>query len=184
VNTKGSVTRKDLGLSSYESHDYSSVFYKHIFDMLNKLPIEKNKSTVLDYGCGKGRVLITAASNQYKRIIGIEISGLLDVASNNINKMQHRKTSNIELKQCDAVEFSVPSDVNIIYFYNPFEGSMLENVINNIHSSYMNTPRTIYIIYFNNDHFDKIITHRDWIVKSDQCRVYPNISCGLYETNI
>jgi hypothetical protein len=78
----------------------------------------------------------------------------------------------------------VPDEVNIIYFYNPFRGSILENVIRNIYSSYKNTPRKIYIIFFNNDHFDNVLAHQDWLTKTDQLELHFNISCGLYETNL
>lgn len=184
VNTKGMISIEDLGITNNEAKDYQTLHYKHIFNVLNKLPVDKNNRILLDYGCGKGRVIIATAAYEFKKIIGIEISSIVDIAKNNIDKMKHRKTNNIELKQCDAQHFSVPSDVNIIYFFNPFMGSVLENVIRNIHSSYIDTQRKIYIIYFNNDHFDRdIIPHHDWLTKTDQSEVFNNISLGLYETN-
>jgi len=184
VNTEGSISAEALGYD-HESHHYSALNYIHIFAMLNKLPVDKNISTLLDYGCGKGRVIITAASYQYKKIIGVERSNLINFAENNIDKMKHRNTMNIELKLCDAIDFKVPSDVNIIFFFNPFEGLTLKNVIRNIYSSYKDIPRKIYIIYFNNDHFDKIITHQDWLTKIDQsAELHLHLSCGLYETNL
>jgi len=163
VNTEGLMLNEDPGIDHHESVPYSSVHYRHIFAMLNKLPVDKNNSTLLDYGCGKGRVIIAAASYPYKKIIGVELSNLINVARNNVDKMKHRKTKHIEIIQCDAIDFIVPSDVNIIYFFNPFRGSILKNVTRNIHASYKDTPRKICIIFFNNDHFDKIITHQDWL---------------------
>ena len=49
--------------------------------------------------------------------------------------------------------------VNLIHFYNPFTGSILE-MVRKTHSSYVENPRKIFIIYFNNDHFDKILVPR------------------------
>jgi SAM-dependent methyltransferase len=183
VNTKGWVSTAELGIHNDESVHYESVHYRRTINILNKVPVNKNESTLLDYGCGKGRVIIAAASYQYKKIIGVELSSLIKIAENNIDKMKHRKTKNIVLKKCDAQDYKVPSDVNIIYFYNPFIGSVLENVIRNIYSSYKETPRKIYIVYFNNVHFDKIISHQDWLTKIYQ--VEPHPVCppyGLYET--
>ncbi len=183
VETKGWISTKQLGIHHPESVEYSSVYYSHLYEMFNKLPVDKSNSTLLDYGCGKGRVIVLAASYQYKKIIGIELSNLIDIAKNNISKMKHRKTANIELKQCNAEDFNVPSDVNIIFFFNPFTGSTLKNVTKNIHSSYKLNPRKLYIIYFNNDHFEKIIKHQDWLTKVDQVEFHYKIQCGLYETN-
>lgn len=144
------------------------------------MPVDKNNSTLLDYGCGKGRPIIAAAAYEYKMIIGVELSSLAGAAKNNIEKMRHRKTNHIEVKQCDAQAFSVPSDVNIIYFFNPFMGSILENVIRNIHASYKDNPRKIYVIYFNNEHFDRdIVPRHDWLTKINQSEVFNEISCGL-----
>lgn len=183
VHTKGFISSEDLGYN-HESIHYSPSPYRHIFAMLNNLAGDKNNSILLDYGCGKGRVLIAAASYQFKKIIGVERSNLINLAKNNIDKMKHRNTINVELKHCDAIEFNVPSDVDIIYFFNPFRGSVLKNVIRNIHSSFKDTPRKIYIIYFNNDHFDHIINHQDWLTKIDQSEeLHLHVSYGLYETN-
>jgi SAM-dependent methyltransferase len=152
--------------------------------MLKKLPVDKKKSTLLDYGCGKGRAIITAAAFPFNKVIGVEISYLIDVAKKNIDKEKHRKTNNIELIHCDAMDYIIPADVNIFYFYNPFRGAILEKVTRNIYSSFKDTPRKIFIIFFNNDHFDKVIAHQDWLTKIDQLEFYFNYSCGLYETNM
>ena len=98
--------------------------------------------------------------------------------------MKHRKTRDVLLEQCDAQNFKIPSSVNIIYFYNPFVGLSLEKVIENIHLSYKNSPRKIYIIFFNNDEFEKIIIGQKWITKTYQSQPHPDISCGLYETDL
>jgi SAM-dependent methyltransferase len=184
VSTKGFVSIENLGINNPESVDYSPVHYRHIFNMLNKIGIDKSNSTLLEYGCGKGRALITAAAFQYKKIIGVEVSYLVDDAKSNLSKAKHRKTKNIEVNHCDAKDYIVPEEVNVIYFYNPFRGSILENVTKNIFYSFKDSPRKIYIIFFNNEHFDEVIADQDWLNKIDQLNFHFNISCGLYETNL
>lgn len=183
VNTRGYVSRDELEITDEESLHYAATHYKHVFTLLNKLPVDKNNSTLLDYGCGKARVIIVAASYQYRRIIGVEISKLINLAKFNVQNMKHRKIKNVLLLQCDATSFDVPSDVNIIFFSNPFVGSILEKVISNIHASYQDSPRKIYIISIFNDDFDRIIAHQNWLSKSDQLMIHPQMPCGLYETN-
>jgi len=183
VFTKGYISTEDLEINHHESVYYVPTHYRHIINMLNKLPVDKTNSTLVDYGCGKGRVIIAAASNRYKKIIGVELSPIINIAKSNIRKMRYRNTENIELIQCNAIDFNVPSDVNIIFFYNPFRGSILESVVKNIHSSYKANPRKLYIIYLNNYHFDEIITHQDWLTKINHSEIHLHISCGIYETN-
>ena len=62
----------------------------------------------------------------------------------------------IELVPADARRYVVPSDVNVIHFFNPFEGPVLEEVVANIRESHGRCPRAIYILYVNNDHFERI----------------------------
>lgn len=183
VNTKGYVSKDDLEITHEESLHYVATHYKNVFNLLNKLPVDKSSSTLLDYGCGKGRVIIVAASFQYRRIIGVEISKLINVARFNIQNMKHRKTKDVLMIQCDATSFDVPLDVNIIFFYNPFVGSILEKVIANIYTSFRASPRKIYIISIFNDDFDLMVAHQNWLTKSDQFMIHPQAPCGLYETN-
>jgi len=77
VSTMGRVSVEKLGLDNSESVEYASVSYRHIIEMLNRIPVDKSKSTLLDYGCGKGRVLVIASAGRFKRIIGVEISKLI-----------------------------------------------------------------------------------------------------------
>lgn len=183
VETGGLTSKEELDLCQEEWHEFSSVYYQHIFNVLKRLPVETRESVFLDYGCGNGRALVAAASIGYRRIIGIEVSRLVDLARINVGRMRHRKAFTIELKQCDATDFAVPSDVNIIYFYNPFRGATLEAVLKNIHNSYLNAKRKIFIVYFNNGHFDKVVSCCQWLTKRSQEEVYCKTSCAVYETS-
>ncbi len=95
VNTKGGVSKEDLGIESPDSVEYAPVHYKHVFYMLNSIPLDINDITLLDYGCGKGRLLVCAATYKYKKIIGIELSTLINMAKINVDKMRCRKTKHI-----------------------------------------------------------------------------------------
>ena len=182
VSTAGHVLREDIGIFDPESREYATAHYSHVYNFLKQVPAAKEHSTLLDYGCGKGRVIVAAAALNYRRIIGVELSQLIDVARCNVAKARHRKTPNIELIRCNAIDYSVPSDVNIIYFYNPFTGSILERVMNNVHASYVSTPRAIHIIFFNNNTFDRCVGGQNWLSKVEQSAHYPNLSCGIYRT--
>ena len=184
VDTKGYVDIEDLDINHPESIGYGPVYYRYMINALSNLETDIATSTLLDFGCGKGRVLAYAASCNYEKIIGVENSNLIEIARKNIKKMKHRKTNDILLEKCDAQNFKIPSFVNIIYFYNPFIGLTLEKVIENIHLSYKKSPRKIYIIFFNNDEFDKMIFNQKWITQTHQSQPHPDISCGMYETDL
>jgi len=182
VDTELTLSDAAIEYPNDECCSYSSVHYSHIINVFNRLPVDKEISTFLDFGCGKGRATIAASAYPFRRIIGVELTHLLTLAEANLARMRHRIANNVVLWQCNATDYTVPADVNVIYFYNPFRGSILESVTRNIHRSYRQTPRRIYIIFFNNDHFDQTIRHAKWLTKLFQRTFYPDISCGLYET--
>lgn len=183
VDTRGYINPEDLGFPNAEFHAYSAVGYNELFKMLERIPVRKSESAFLDYGSGKGRAVVVAASYPFKRVIGIELSlSLLEAAKDNARKMRHKRAESIDLYQADATQFVVPEDVNIIYFFNPFKGQVLQDVVNNIHDSYKNHPREIYILFFNNAFFEKITADQNWIRRIYQTSFYPVHSCGLYVT--
>ena len=120
VHTIGSIQKADLGIEHDESIHYSPVSYKHIFYMLNRILLKKSASTFLDYGCGKGRVLIAAASCDYEQIIGVELADIIQNAKENVKNMKFRKTKKVAFEQMDATDFVIPTGVNVTYFFNPF----------------------------------------------------------------
>lgn len=183
IDTSSSVKLSDLGVDKPDTRDYYPLGYNGIYSTLKKLPLDKSNSVFLDYGTGKGRPIIAAATFPFKRVIGVEIAGyLVDIAKTNVSRMKYRKAECIELVQLDAKEFIIPKDVNVIFFFNPFKGNILRKVVTNIYSSFKECPRKIYIIFFNNDHFEEIINNQNWLVKIYQTEFYPNYSCGMYET--
>lgn len=183
VDTSGYVFLKDLGISEFENSNYRPIPYRHILKVLNALPLDKEQCTFLDYGCGKGRALICAAAYPFKKVIGVELSrDLLNTAQKNIDNMKHVQTKKTELIQCDAQQYAISDDTNVIYFFNPFVGTVLENVVKNIYSSFQKAPRKILIIYFKNSEFDEIIMNQDWLKKIVQKNFSESIYYGLYET--
>ena len=84
----------------------------------------------------------------FKRIIGIEISSALAVrARENIERRRSRLVcKDVQIYNADAADFDVPLDVTRIYFYNPFRGKILEQVLQQIKLSSEKRRRPIKII--------------------------------------
>src|SRR5947209_11387712 len=77
VKTIGTVKGEDLGFANSEFREYEPLGYWELYSALEKIPLDKSRSTFLDYGSGKGRAVIVAAAFPFRRIIGIEISDRL-----------------------------------------------------------------------------------------------------------
>ena len=88
----------------------------------------------LDYGAGMGRVMVLAATYPFRRVLGVEVSAeLSEIARANLEKCRSRlRCKDVEIITADATLYSPPSDVSVIYFYNPFAGEVLEAVFKNV----------------------------------------------------
>lgn len=181
VVTGVTVTMADLGIDGAEQHDHMAMGYPQIWAALRAIPFDPRQCTFIDFGCGMGRAIVAAATLPYQQIIGIDISDrLVSLAQRNVDGMRHRKAEHIQLVVADASRFEIPPSVNVMYFYNPFRGQVLEKVVGNIRASFERTPRPICVIFFNSGHFDRIVERHRWIRKIWQRQFYPHYSCGAY----
>jgi SAM-dependent methyltransferase len=104
----------------------------------------------IDFGCGKGRVMLLAAEFGFRRIVGVEFSPeLCRIARENITAARDRLGGCRDLRVMlgDAAAFELPDDPLVCYFYNPFGEPVLREVLANIERSLARTPRPIVIIY-------------------------------------
>jgi len=125
----------------------------NVFNSIFKnLPIAYEEFLFVDFGSGKGRVLLLAADYPFKKIIGVEISPRINrIALDNINT--YRSTSqqcfNIESITGDAPTFPIPDEKAVFYFFNPFDDHIMSHILSNIERSLVRSPREIFIVYIN-----------------------------------
>ncbi len=110
---------------------------------------EFNKKSIVDFGCGKGRVLIVAARHHFTKITGIDFAKeLCEIAKENITKNQFRyPNAKFIVRHMDAADYVVEDDDDVFFFYNPFNHLVLIKVIRSIQASLKTNPRKVYIIY-------------------------------------
>jgi hypothetical protein len=117
--------------------------------MLDHLPQEARYGAFLDYGSGKGRALMLAASKGFTRVLGVDVSSnLCSIARQNaaIYATRHRGCS-IMVHNHDAAEMEVPADVIVVYLYNPFGLETLRAVIGRLSASLRQVPRPLWAVY-------------------------------------
>jgi hypothetical protein len=146
---------------------------------LDALPIAKDEFTFIDFGSGKGKVVILASVLGFRRTIGVELSpDLHRIAVKNIWKLaKHQETAQtIELLCCDASEFVIPQGPLVCYFYNPFTAEVMEKIMANLRDSLRRTPRALFIVYLN-PVWSKVLRSAPWLRPLVETRSY----C-VYET--
>jgi SAM-dependent methyltransferase len=102
-----------------------------------------------DFGCGKGRVLCQAARYPFRRVIGVELSEpLVGIARSNVERNRRRfSCGDVELVSADVLDFEIPDDLTVAYFYQPFCGRTFETVIDRLVDSIERIPRRLTIVY-------------------------------------
>ncbi len=92
------------------------------------LDIDFRDYTFVDYGCGKGRVLLMASEYPFRSIVGIECAPqLAAVARQNIARYNSPTQScrDISVVVGNAAEFAPPAGPSIYFLYNPFDDVIL-----------------------------------------------------------
>jgi SAM-dependent methyltransferase len=121
--------------------------------MLRDLPITDVSSfTFIDVGSGKGRMLLLAAEHPFRRIIGVEFaSDLHALAQQNVKTYRNpnQVCFQIEPVHIDATQYEFPLEPLLIYFYYPFDQSVMEPVIQNLNRSLAEHPRDVVLVYHN-----------------------------------
>jgi len=134
---------------------------------------------IVDFGCGKGGILISLSKYPFAKITGVEIAKeFVEIAEQNIRTLRIR---NINIQCCDAAEFKALDRYNYFYFFDPFPSVVMKDVLQNIEQSINDHPREATIIYLNPDCHD-LIESSDIFSKikelphfEHKCFVYSNV---------
>lgn len=138
--------RKRSGASRYQGTDPRLV--KEIFAML---PTAATDSTFVDYGCGKGRVLILATLHGFKRVVGVEFAPeLAEISRRNLRRgTPLDRAECFEVFQGDAADFSPPPGPLTVFFYNPFQGDTLRKVAQTLQIRSIQQKAPVRLVYVN-----------------------------------
>jgi hypothetical protein len=121
--------------------------------IMQSLDIRFSNFTFIDFGSGKGRVVMLATEHGFQKVIGIEYSITLhNIAENNVISFQARHSVNlptVELVCLDASQFKFSAESQILYFANPFSEKVMEIVLRNLWATIKTESPfpTIYLIY-------------------------------------
>ena len=169
------TTGRDDSHADQYRYPYEPTPYPVLERLANSGYIRKG-NTLLDYGCGKGRVDFFLSWQTRCRSIGIEYDERIyekAVENQNMSSVSGRVT----FQAVDAGEFPVPESVDWIYFFNPFSLEILQKVISRIRDSYYEAPREILLFFYYPS--DEYIS---FLMTVNELTFYDEIDCGdLYD---
>lgn len=159
----------------YEPTSYSGLICS--FDELEKEITSFDR--LVDFGCGKGRVLFYVNQRFRCEVCGIEVDEeLYQQALDNRSYYNTRfrdSADKIELINGKAEEYEIRHEDTIFYFFNPFEINIFSQVIDHIIDSVDKHPRRVLIMmYYPKENY------RDYLRKK-QFRLHRIIKLPTYE---
>ncbi len=152
-----------------DTASYQPTPVRPLRSLLQQLSLPR-ESVLVDFGCGKGRVLLVASEFAFREVRGLEYSpALCRVADRNCRRYfaQHSPDTHFQVLQSDAKNYPVREDETVFFLFNPFGAEILERVIENIQKSLADNPRRAWIVYLNPLHRDVINQVSDPAIELD-----------------
>ena len=169
------TTGRDDSHSDQYHYPYEPTPYSVLERLANSGLIRK-KDTLLDYGCGKGRVDFFLSYQTKAKTIGIEYDERIYQAALN-NQRNAVSRSRTEMVLARAEVYEVPMEVNRCYFFNPFSVELLRKVIARILESYYENPREILLFFYYPSE-----EYISYLMTVSEMEFYDEISCeDLFE---
>lgn len=135
-----------IDYSVYEATNYRDLV--KIFDELHLTTYD----TLVDFGCGLGRVLFYCNHKYLCNVTGVEYNqSVYDSLVENAEAYHKRfqgQRKKFSLLKMKAEEYVVEARDNYFYMFNPFSMEILEKVMDNIIESWKKSPREITLIIY------------------------------------
>lgn len=159
-------TRADQYRYPYEATPYP------VLERLAGAGFISKKNTLLDYGCGKGRVSFFMSWQTRCRSIGIEYDERMCKCFAD-NKVRAVSGNRVVFYQTKAEDYIVPPEADRCYFFNPFSVEILHKVFGRIRESWYEDPRRILLFFYypSDEYVAKLMTSDDLMfVDEIDCR--------------
>jgi SAM-dependent methyltransferase len=157
--------------------------------------------TLVDIGCGKGRVLMLAAGYGFREIVGVELDPrLVGIARKNLQKWRNglRSTARIRIAETDALDLPLPDGPAVLFYFNSFEREMIQMWLSRLARHAADRTHPVDLIYIHPE-FDALVRQAPGVqpvavaeipfskedakadafaVDSDRCAIYRWAGCA------
>ena len=135
IKTSGHILLHRLGLSKTGTQD--CVWYQPsppsgVVRSLASICLDLSRFTFVDFGAGRGRVLLLAARLPFRQVVGVEFSAqLCDDATKNLVRLfpDQVASGRVRIVCEDARTFAFPETDVCAYMFTPFKGNVLTEVL-------------------------------------------------------
>jgi hypothetical protein len=153
TQTAGDVPLIAVGVSPDDAgrgHNTYRPVWEHKFNRAMRVIAPKIADfTFVDYGSGKGKVLLMASDYPFRKILGMEYSPVLhEEALRNISRYRSstQRCREVTSVYQDALTFEPPEGPLVCFLGNAFDDATFDVVLNRIAASFQKFPRPMYLI--------------------------------------
>ena len=155
MEAKEQIWDKRLQISTMGRDDTKADQYHHPYEPTPYSVLERladsgligSGDTLVDYGCGKGRVGFFLSHELRANAIGIEYDERM-YESALANKKSAVKKAKAQFVLARAEEYRLPPEINRCYFFNPFTVEILRKVMARILESWYESPREMFLFFY------------------------------------
>lgn len=129
---------------------------------IEALGIDPTAYTFVDYGSGRGRLILTAAGLPFRHVIGVEFARRLHQdACENIAHYPRERLACLDVasRNLNAIDFDLPDGNVVAFFFNPFTYDVLDRVAQRIEDACRASARSVYIIFANGNRMPLFVDH-------------------------
>lgn len=150
------MDNNQIGIAPEEGIRYQATTPRIFLDIRRQLKSISNNDSILDVGCGKGRMLHFFSTNfRFGKVDGLEYSQrLANIARQNMDQL-HLKT-NIYVENAAAF---TQLNYNYFYLFNPFPKNIMDVFVQHLCENIKQNPRKVTILYLNPVCQDCFIKH-------------------------
>jgi hypothetical protein len=168
--TSGAVGWRDRLLGAFHSPyqpTEAGLFHEMIAELKTQPGFDFRDFAFIDLGSGKGRTLLMAADDPFRRIVGVELlPALHQIAQENL-RLYHSEAQRcfaVEAICADAIAFTFSAESLVVYLFNPFPEAGLRRVVGNLEMSLREHPRAVYVLY-HNPILEHVLGESSWFKK-------------------
>jgi SAM-dependent methyltransferase len=134
---------------------------------MKNITIDPAEDVFLDYGCGKGRAVVLAATHPFRKVMGVELSAdLCERARDNLKRAGKKlRCKDVEIVNADAAHYRIPAEVSVIFLWNSFFGQVLIQAIEQVRLSLAASPRRLRLINASPHGERDVLQEYSWLTK-------------------